>query len=120
MLQDLPEGWGTVRAEGLNTELIENPDLVLIDVRRQEEVAEKGVIEGENLTHIPLEQFIEAQDQWPAEQDMPIVVYCGSGHRSTIAMTILYSYGYSDVRSLVGGFNDWAEAGFPVVEYATP
>jgi len=119
-LQAVPEGWGTVRADGLNTELIENPDLVLIDVRRQEEVAEKGIIEADNLTHIPLEEFVEAQDQWPSELGTPIVIYCGSGHRSTIAMTILYSYGYSDVRSLVGGFSAWAEAGYPVVEYAAP
>ena len=38
--------------------------------------------------------------------DAPIVVYCGSGHRSTIAMTILRSYGYTNVRSLKGGFGE--------------
>ena len=57
------------------------------------------------------------KDQWPAAQDAPIVVYCGSGHRSTMAMTMLWSYGYNDVRSLKGGFGGWAEAGYPVAEY---
>jgi rhodanese-related sulfurtransferase len=42
--------------------------------------------------------------EWPADSAAPIVVYCGSGHRSTIAMTILWSYGYTDVRSLRGGW----------------
>jgi rhodanese-related sulfurtransferase len=45
-----------------------------------------------------------------------VVVYCGSGHRSTIAMSILWAYGYSDVHSLKGGFGAWVEAGYPVVE----
>ena len=37
--------------------------------------------------------------------------------RSTMAMTMLWSYGYNDVRSLKGGFGGWAEAGYPVAEY---
>jgi|GEM_PF-5322886 len=48
----------------------------------------------------------------------PLVIYCGSGHRSTIAMSILRAYGYETIRSLVGGLGAWTEAGFPVVEYA--
>jgi rhodanese-related sulfurtransferase len=31
-------------------------------------------------------------------------------------MTILWSYGYTDVRSMKGGFAAWAEAGYPVAE----
>ena len=60
---------------------------------------------------------MERQAEWPEETGAPIVIYCGSGHRSTMAMTILWSYGYDDVRSLKGGFGGWAEAGYPVVEY---
>ncbi|UCC50965.1 MAG: rhodanese-like domain-containing protein, partial [Anaerolineaceae bacterium] len=71
-------------------------------------------------THIPLEEFIAQKDLWPQDLDAPIVVYCGSGHRSTIAMAILWSYGYTDVRSLKGGFGGWAEAGYPVAEFAAP
>jgi len=54
---------------------------------------------------------------WPADLDAPIVVYCGSGHRSTIAMTILWTYGYTDVKSMRGGISDWVEAGYPVVDF---
>jgi rhodanese-related sulfurtransferase len=114
-LADVPEGFGGIAADALNSEIIENPDLILIDTRRAEEVEEKGMIEG--AVHIPLESFIDGKADWPADEDAKIVVYCGSGHRSTIAMTILWSYGYSDVRSLKGGFGGWAEAGYPIVEY---
>jgi len=120
MLQSVPEGFGGISADDLNTALAENPDLILIDVRTDAELAENGVIEADNWLHIPLEDFIAQKDQWPEDMDAPIVVYCGSGHRSTIAMAILWSYGYTDVRSLKGGFSGWVEAGYPVAEFATP
>ncbi len=119
-LHEVPEGFGGISADDLNAALIENPDLILIDVRTAEEVAEKGVIEAENWLHIPLEEFIAEKDMWPEDLDAPIVVYCGSGHRSTIAMSILWAYGYSDVSSLKGGIGGWVEAGYPVAEFAAP
>lgn len=115
MLVEIPEGYGGISADDLNTKLVEMPDLILIDVRTPEEIAEKGVIEAENVITIPLEQFIEMKEMWPTDLDAPIVVYCGSGHRSTLAMTILWTYGYTDVLSLKGGFAAWAEAGYAVV-----
>ena len=119
MLTNLPDGWGVVTAEALNTALVEKPDLVLIDARTQAELEEKGVIESDNWIHIPLEDFIANKADWPAE-DAEIVIYCGSGHRSTIAMTILYTYGYTNVGSLKGGFGEWVTAGYPVGEYTAP
>ncbi len=115
VLASIPEGWGGIKADGLNAELVENPDLVLIDVRRAEELDSKGQIEAANFIHTPLEDFVNDKAAWPADLDAPIVVYCGSGHRSTIAMTILWSYGYTDVRSLKGGFGGWAGAGYPIL-----
>ena len=67
-----------------------------------------------------LEEFIAQKAEWPADKDAKIVVYCGSGHRSTIAMTMLYSYGYTDVGSLKDGFGGWATEGYPVIEYVAP
>ena len=49
---------------------------------------------------------------WPADKDAEIVIYCGSGHRSTMAMTILLTEGYTNVTSLKGGFGGWVEAGY--------
>ena len=120
MLHNVPDGYGVITADDLNLALLENPDLIVIDVRRQEELEENGVIEAENWIHVPLEQFVAMKDQWPADTDAPIVVYCGSGHRSTIAMSILWSYGYSDVHSLRGGFGGWVEAGYPAAEFVAP
>ena len=120
MLHNVPDGYGVITADDFNLALLENTDLIVIDVRRQEELEENGVIEAENWVHVPLETFVAMQDQWPADLDAPIIVYCGSGHRSTIAMSILWAYGYSDVHSLKGGLGGWVDAGYPVVAFATP
>ncbi|MBN2043924.1 MAG: hypothetical protein JW757_02790 [Anaerolineales bacterium] len=119
VLTNLPEGWGVVTAEALNTTLFEEPEVILIDVRTTSELEENGVIEGENWINIPLEELIAQKANWP-NKDAKIVVYCGSGHRSTIAATVLWSYGYTDVGSLKGGFGAWATEGYPVGEYVSP
>jgi len=115
-------GWGVKPAEDLNVALVDNPDVILIDVRTPEEVAEKGVIAvGEQeLLVIPLESFLAEKAMWPADKGAEIVIYCGSGHRSTMAMTILLTEGYTNVTSLKGGFGGWVEAGFPVAEFVAP
>ena len=112
-------GWGGKAADALSTDLLEKPDMLLIDVRTLGELEENGVIatEGQELTHIALESFIADKGMWPADKDAEILVYCGSGHRSTMAMTILLTEGYTNVTSLKGGFGGWAEAGLPVAEF---
>ncbi|HEY42654.1 MAG TPA: rhodanese-like domain-containing protein [Anaerolineae bacterium] len=98
-LSNIPEDWGMITVDTANKELIMNPDLILIDVRRAEEVQKTGIITG--ALNIPLEEFIARKTEWPADKATKIVIYCSGGHRSTIAMTILWSYGYRDVRSLI-------------------
>lgn len=115
MLHNVPDGFGGIAAADVATEIVENPDLILIDVRTPGEVEEKGYIDAPNVLFVPLEEIVAMQDQWPADLDAPIVVYCGSGHRSTLAMTILWSYGYTDVRSMKEGYAAWLEGGFPAV-----
>jgi len=114
--------FGVNTADAFNTALVETPEMFVLDVRRAEELEEKGVVDvGEAaFAHIPLEEFIAQMANWPAEKDAKVVVYCGSGHRSTMAMEILWANGYTDVSSLKGGFGGWAEAEYPVAEYAAP
>jgi rhodanese-related sulfurtransferase len=100
LLSNIPEDWGFVTANTVLTEIDGNPDLIMVDVRSDDEVKAIGLLEG--AIHIPLEDFIDRKADWPNDKDAPIVIFCGYGHRSTIAMTILMIYGYSDVRSLGG------------------
>jgi rhodanese-related sulfurtransferase len=116
MLSSIPEGWGVIKAEDLNLAMGENPDMKLIDGRRQEEVDENGSIDSGDIeqTHIALEEFIDKKDMWPAVEDV-VSTYCGSGHRSTMAMTMLWTYGYPEVTSLKDGYGGWKESGFATV-----
>ena len=116
------KGWGGIAADVLNTNLVEKPAMIVIDARTPEEISEKGVIAlvDQELLVIPMEAFIADKSMWPADKNTEIVVYCGSGHRSTMAMTILLTNGYTNVTSLKGGFGGWVEAGFPVAEYVAP
>lgn len=113
MFRSIPQNWGLITADQLAAALDENEDLKVIDVRKQSEIDQSGLIEGA-LT-IPLEELVARRSEWPAEKDAPIVVYCGTGHRSTIGMTILWTYGYSNVQSLKGGLPEWVKAGHPVM-----
>lgn len=119
---NIPDAYGVTTDEKLNTALVENPDMQLFDVRRVEELQENGVIDSGEVkqTHIPLEDFIANKDMWPADLETATTVYCGSGHRSTMAMTMLCPYLYNNAESLKGGFGNWLREGYPVAEYAAP
>lgn len=110
-LTNLPEGYGLVRADALNTELIENSDIILIDVRSPEEW-ENGYIAGTEFVWI--DEFMSNRDMWPQDTSATIVVYCGSSYRAGIAAVMMELMGYEDVRNLVGGINAWVAAGLPL------
>jgi sulfur-carrier protein adenylyltransferase/sulfurtransferase len=82
----------------------------VIDCREADEHAQ-GAIPG--AIFIPrgyLEQRIERN---VADRDHEIVVYCASGNRSLFAQRTLTELGYTNVRSLAGGFSAWKRAGLP-------
>ena len=72
-----------------------------------------GALEG--VTNIPLREVGANLDQLPTDQ--PIVAVCGSGHRSTIAMTALQMLGY-EVKSLAGGMKAYNAAMAPAFDLA--
>jgi len=80
----------------------------VIDVREQDEYVQ-GYIPGARW--IPrgyLEQRIE--DAVP-ERDREVILYCASGNRSALAARSLNELGYTNVKSLTGGFTAWKRAG---------
>lgn len=105
------KAYGTVAADALNTELIEKPDLFVIDVREPKELEETGHIPG--AINIPVKTLADNPSLLPANLDEPIVVYCKSGTRSTWAWTILSALGYTNVRNMAAGMNGWLAAGLP-------
>jgi len=106
----LPSNFNAVRVADLVTELSDSTDIMLVDVRTADEYVE-GFIEG--AVNIPLHELTQQLSLLP-NLDQNIVVYCGSGHRSALAMTALNLFGYHNTRSLVGGFGMWTSSGNPM------
>lgn len=102
------KGYGTMSADGLNSALIENPDLFLIDVREPSELEDNGHIPG--AVNIPVKTLADNPKLLPADLDTPIVVYCKSGTRSTYAWVILQMLGYTNVRNMSAGMDGWLGA----------
>jgi rhodanese-related sulfurtransferase len=100
---NLPAGYGIISATDLSVEMIDNPDLLVVDVREADEYAEGHIPDAINS---PLRELAQHLDLLP-DLDAPIVVYCGSGFRSAIGMTALQILGYTDVRNMAGGIAAW-------------
>ena len=78
-----------------------------LDVRELQEVNLGRIPGAVHISRGNLENKVEAI----IPRDAPLVVYCGGGSRSALATDTLTQMGYTDVRSLSGGFRGWAEAG---------
>ena len=78
-------------------------DLVLIDVREEDEYAQ-GHIAGALL--VPYGEIADRADSELLDKDQTILVYCRSGRRSAIAAQTLAELGYTDVKDF-GGIIDW-------------
>ena len=109
LMNVLPEGWGVIKPAGLNEQMAETAPFIL-DVRQPDEFA-GGFIEG--AINVPLREVAQNLAQLPTDQ--PIVVVCGSGHRSTVGMVVLQMLGFEDVTSMAGGINAWKAAELPLV-----
>ncbi len=109
----MPADFYGVKPEAALKELTGAVKPFLIDVREEKELAEGGYIAGAVL--IPLRTLTQNLDKLPA-LDQPIIVYCGIGHRGAIAVEALHLLGYTNVRSIFGGFAGWKAAGLPVAQ----
>jgi len=47
-------------------------------------------------------------------QDIPVVIYCDSGFKTSIAASILKKNGYEHITTVLGGMAGWKNAQYPV------
>ncbi len=85
----------------------------LVDVREESEWARDHLPQAIHLGKGVLERDIEER---VPDTGAAIVLYCGGGFRSALAADNLQKMGYTNVKSMDGGFRAWREAGFPVEE----
>ncbi len=87
--------------------------VVLIDVRDPDEYREGFIEPATNISRGFLEFRVGGVAKEP---DTPIVLYCQTGLRSMLAARALSELGYTNVASLQGGFQKWAQTGYPVAK----
>jgi phage shock protein E len=87
-------------------------DLVILDVRTQEEFDESH-IEGAVMLDFYRDDFAEALATFDPE--VPYVLYCRSGNRSSQARVLMADLDFESVDDVDGGIVGWLDAGLPVV-----
>jgi len=87
---------------------IARPGTVILDVREPDEY-EQGALSGS--VHLPrgnLESSIEGRI---SDKSAHVLVMCAGGVRSAFAADTMQQLGYTDVASIIGGFNRWKDEG---------
>jgi len=86
---------------------------IIIDVRTKEEFVSGHISDATNIDYYSSD-FKEKLDL--VNKDVPILVYCRSGGRSSRAANIMQSLGFTEVYNLSGGIGAWKDSGFDVIK----
>ena len=85
---------------------------IIIDVRTKEEFVSGHISDVQTLIIMAL--ILKKLDL--VNKDVPILVYCRSGGRSSRAANIMQSLGFTEVYNLSGGIGAWKDSGFDVIK----
>ena len=100
-----------ISVDELNTLIIEQTPLQILDVRRPPEYASGHV---PRAIHAPL-STLAATIQTPSlNPGKPTAVICAGGFRSSAATSILKQNGFTNLLNITGGTTAWINAGYPV------
>lgn len=97
--------------------MLDDPDLVIVDIRDVRERQRSGVIPGS--FHAPrgmLEFWVDPESPYFKDifgQDKRFVLHCASGWRSALTAAALQDMGFAAAH-LKEGFSTWAAQGGPV------
>lgn len=84
--------------------LDEGREIILLDVREDEEVA---LCSLPGHTHIPMNMLPLRQNE--LSDELPIVVYCHHGMRSLYSAMYLAEAGFESLYNLQGGIDAWSQ-----------
>lgn len=81
----------------------------LVDVRSLDE-HRQGRIAGSKL--IPLHELGVRLDE--IDRNKPVLLYCHSGNRSSMALRLLKGQGFTQAAHIAGGMSAWRRNGLPI------
>ena len=98
--------------------------MIVIDIRREEEWRETGIIEGAHtITAFTADGRLHPEFQQKffslvSGPDVPVMLYCRTGNRTTsLGNALIDQIGFSQVSHLTEGIVGWQKNGHPVVAY---
>ncbi len=112
LVEQALESVGEVMPWDLEEEVAQNPDLILLDIREQDEFEMMHI---KHSLHVP-RGVLEGACVWNYDDTVPklaearnqnIVVVCRSGNRSVLAAQTMQQMGFKHVRSLKLGIKGW-------------
>jgi len=99
-----------ITPQELKARLDRNDRPFLLDVRQDWETR---LCRLDNAVHIPIEEIEVRTDELNSEDE--IVVYCHQGVRSAAVAAYLRQLGFTKVKNLAGGLDDWARTVDPTM-----
>ena len=107
-------GRGGARLSTLQaTQMINQRDALVIDIRDQAEYARGHIANAKNF---PDKVFEERKAELGKLKDTPVIVSCDTGMRAGASADKLRALGIKEVFTLQGGLNAWRDAGLPVTK----
>ncbi len=88
-------------------------DPLILDVRTPREYKKSHL---ENSKLIPVQELQRRFGELSNYKDEPILVYCATGNRSTVASKILIDQGFTRIFNLRYGIADWSGNKYPIVK----
>lgn len=92
--------------------LIANRQPFILDVRTEREFG-SGHLDGATL--VPVQSLQGRLPELAAHKQEPVLIYCASGNRSTVAAKLLIDAGFEQVYNVRRGIAEWSREGLPVV-----
>jgi glyoxylase-like metal-dependent hydrolase (beta-lactamase superfamily II)/rhodanese-related sulfurtransferase len=92
-----------VEPDELAMDLPHDPNLVVVDVRREAEFADGHLKDALNL---PLNEMTDLAELAQFDDSQNLYIHCAGGYRSVIAASLLKSHGVHNLRNVTGG---WAK-----------
>ncbi len=86
--------------------------LVVLDIRTPEEFNEARLADA-IMVDFYADDFADQLDT--LDKDVPYVMYCRTGNRSSDAVKTMKDLGFVEVYEIDGGIVNWYEQGYPVV-----
>ena len=93
-------------------DFIDINNAVLVDVRTNDEYSSGYIENSLNIDYLS-DDFSENVEK--LDKNIPIVLYCRSGKRSSLSANKLSKLGFKEIYNLQGGILDWIEIGNSVI-----